>query len=420
MVNVRELVPAFLRCALIALLPLGTVSVSPAAPQGQPTGWSGLRDIFEAPSGLSLRSPSAALHAGTVVVAANLFPIDTATQVPTRPIIIVSASGEHVDVPPGDFSFAFPKLLIGDDGVYHLLWAESSSRTTNPMLWPGRPLTSLWYSAYRNGAWSNPREILHSRSLWWRADAGTAVIDRRGQVHAVVLATPRSGFQPALVVLNGSQEWEDQTVPDMLPAYASIADMGRDSLLIAFTAPDRSVPSDGNSVFTTISSDAGATWSKPRLISRSGTTPASKPLALASRHGSTGVLWIQAKIGAPSVLRLVTSDDGGGRWMPNADAAIQGEILGITAFTDSCGTTAILSELRPSVRPVLAQTKWSGGNVSGSDLFPNEPGAFPTSVTNGSAHLIWVGVSGRGAGKLLHAQRLSVCAHLLPTRPRRR
>ncbi len=382
---------------------------TPAAAGSPLAGWSVPERLALMPRGLSLRWPSVVVREGAVLLAGNVVPVEAGAPMPTRPLILLG--GGITEPPSGDFSFAYPKAVLDSSGAYHLFWAEPDHRSNTDGRWPGTTLTGLWHAVRRGGRWSVPERLLAEKNILWGAEPGSVVVDGRGRIQLVVPAIPPSGYLPELRLLRWSAgSWHAQTLSDATPSYASVGALADDSLLAAYTGPDRAVRADGNSVFVIWSTDGGASWGRPQLVSRSGSTPATRPLVVTG-GGHAALIWVQARSGAAPVLRLRSSRDGGTHWENEEDAPVSGNVLGLVAFPDSCGdVSAVLSTLDAG-GPRLTQARWEGGLPGLTPLFVDESAAvFPSVALAGSAHLVWAAVVSDGAAvAAMHSERSLAC-----------
>jgi len=249
------------------------------AAQGPPSAvalpsWTPPIALEGIPANRLIRWPILATFRDTVYVASNLYPIE-GTSVGDRPIYLSRLSGGVISAPAGSFQFVYPKIVAAPNGEIHLVWAEFDSTRHDVIDWPGGLQTTLWHSVFTHASWSTPEEIFRATALSWTKDDGHLAIDRSGALHAVVWAI--RGQNTGVAHLHrDAAGWRAEHIP-----YASLHDatalhVSGDSVVIAFVG-DSFEPSDTTGVTVLLSTDSGATWSKPVVVRRLGGRTAVHP-----------------------------------------------------------------------------------------------------------------------------------------------
>lgn len=323
-------------------------------------------------SGTVARFPSvAATRSGPVYVAGNDIAGFTADTVPDNPLTVWQLGGRSLGRPPGTFRFAYPKALIDDEDHLHLIWAEplADSPPITARDWHRRPRPrSVWTSRYRPGAgWSVPRKVLEDANLWWDESVTTGQVTSGSSQWTLAVSTLKRGATPASIRLIGlaRDSVMTSTIANAGGLYTRLASAGTD-VLIGYLAPaPRAGPgSDGNSVFVAASSDGGATWRPPILVSRSGAQPAYELQTVTGSDGVVHLIWLQTIAGAPDVIRHVMSRDGGRTWSARDDLHPEGKTAGLDAVIDACGTVHLVFEhwdasWRAHLEYVTWRERWS-------------------------------------------------------------
>lgn len=364
--------------------------------------------------GRTLRWPSATAWRDTLYIVGNVVPTDITTKLDVRPAKIVRVPGDPIDLPPGDFLFAYPKGVFTSSGTYHLFWAEPDERNANGVAWSPANFRTLWHSRLLNGSWSEPEPIFRGARVIWGAEQGMVAVDDDQTIH-VVLPGSAIGAHAATFYLRGNvQGWAVREFP-FAAAYVSIAISQPDSLFVAFTAPDRSVQSDGNSVFVMTSPDMGTSWTVPVLVQRSGRRAATRPLILRSEDGTLHLVWVQnvTRDRNPEVVRHWIRSPSSSHWTSLPDAPIVGTILQIVAAPDRCGGVGVLVEAVDRARISLFDIHRSGRWVSVERLFPEwQISASPGLASTGDKiHLFWTGLTSANRPPVAFIASRPVCNH---------
>jgi hypothetical protein len=197
-------------------------------------------------------------------------------------------------------------------------------------------------------------------------------------------------------------EWRTGSIPGVggPPAYSSIAVGGDRRLYVAYVDADRSVRSDGNSVFLVRSPDAGRTWLQPQLISRSGANRATQVQVIAGPDGTVHLVWAQNLSGGllPEVVRHVSSSDAGETWSSADDIDVPDGFGVLHGVADGCGGVHMAYEVvvEPEAedepeRGQLWYARWAGRWTSLAQPFDdlNSTEAALAASPDGSPRLVW-------------------------------
>ena len=217
-----------------------------------------------------LRAPSVAIDGSTVFVAANLFSGDSVV----GPSLYLgrlrrTATGallplDRLELPPGEFQFAFPRVVAGG-GRLHLVWCELASRWRTNAEWetPVNRSQSLWHSVLEHGVWSLPTRISTATQFGWDAKNGGVALERSGALHAVVW---REIDGEAIRVIDfrwSGNGWHDVTLPYRPGLMRSTAVATRGDTVIVALVETRE---DTSRVVVAASPGADASWTAPLIV----------------------------------------------------------------------------------------------------------------------------------------------------------
>jgi len=274
--------------------------------------------------------------------------------------------------PPGARFFLSPIAAVDTRGTPHVLWAEPGRALadTGDAI-HGRP-KSVWASTLGASGWTPPILVAESDGIAWNGvSASEVVTSGDGSLHLAV-PSAQPGVAGALLHLRGTLAgWSVSTI--RLPnasAYAALAEY-RGGLLLAFVAPIPGPAPDLNSLWFSRSTDNGATWESPTVVSKSGGAAANDPKLIVTR-GAVHLIWFQnpRTDSQPGALRHVESRDGGVTWSSPADLpaarlfALQG------AVADAAGDVHVLFTRFTSTGKELAHARWCGSHWSAVDRVP--------------------------------------------------
>lgn len=196
------------------------------------------------------------------------------------------------------------------------------------------------------------------------------VLDAQGKLHTV-LWLERNEYRVAYLTQENAV-WTMTQLADGI--YPDIAIDEAGTLFIAYVdsfledgAPDGSF--DSNSVLLISSSDGGATWSEPVLVSRSGKLQAHVPRILVAPEGRLHLLWekdVDTQNILPEIIWHAYSDDGGASWSDPVEIQESTGMLifGFDAVVDHFGRVhVIFTGTRSFDAPEshLYQSVWSCG-----------------------------------------------------------
>jgi hypothetical protein len=197
---------------------------------------------------------------------------------------------------------------VVSQGAVHVVWGE---RTT-PHPADTRPDMVL-YANNGGGVWSAPEVIFSNPGAVFGSAPGFAA-DMNGSLHMVV--DTRDSISLRSVVVSARRSggtWSEPRAITSTGGQAAVADAGG-WLALGFIRP--AVPDAGsvdvNSVFSMRSEDDGETWRDTTLVSRSGLTPASAVVVLATEPGRIHLIWLQDRNGDiyPEAIMHSDSPDG--------------------------------------------------------------------------------------------------------------
>lgn len=245
--------------------------------EGEPVALLGL------PENRLIRWPSIAVLSDTVFVATNVFPI-RGDSLDARPAYLgrlhESSTGDLVaiapiDLPPGDFQFAYPRI-ISVGGALHLVWAEFGSPPRTADAWPRSFATSLWHAVLTNGAWSAPERIATSQWFGWSDEVGGVAVDGRGALHIAVWVSDAGSIQRVNDIRLVGGRWDVSRASSAdLNQVTTIAAHG-DTVVIGLVTR----VSDTEHVTLVESTDQGKHWTNGTVVSRrSGASVANLALA---------------------------------------------------------------------------------------------------------------------------------------------
>lgn len=364
--------------------------------------WSAVRDISGIPDGRTMRSPFLSHYGDTLYLSANTFPIRATAGVGLRPAVLLRLPGQPLPLPPGQLLFAYPKGVVDHRGTYHLFWGESSAPAAERRF-RIPTVTSLWHAEWHHSGWSAPEQLLAGKLLRWGADQGTPVVDAAGRIHVLLTASLDELRDVSVHLRRKDDRWETRRI-NPAATYAALIPWHGDTLVAAFVAADSAIRSGTNNVFTTMTTDGGVRWSRPRLAGSFGTRLSTAP-TLAVGGETLHLVWAQNLRGGapPQVLRHQFSRDGGVTWQSAEDAPLlhDGE-LGFSLAASECEAASALIESIVSTdgatRVVVDEMRWAGREVQGAQLFPEHwITAGPRILAlNGKFHMVGSTVVKRG------------------------
>lgn len=347
--------------------------------------WSSPRTVNGAPAETApvLRWSSLASSGRTIFVAGNEIPLLNADTVREGPLLVWELGGRDIGKPKGPFRFIRPLALTDGDGALHLVWGEVENRT--------RPITgddflrlyfvstSVWTARYSpEDGWSTPRQLIAGdRILWSSALLAVADDTTPKQWAFSVIDRPRGSRDPRLWLarFKDGELVATEAPPIGRPIYSSLASQ-RETVYLSFVSPATpeligDTLNDANSVFFEWSSDDGASWHPPVLVSLSGESAAHYVQTLVTPDRSVHLVWWQERMGAVPVVRHVASSDGGRSWSAPDDLTGAAVTEGVSATSDRCGALhVVFNHLEPATGRVhIDYARWENGWSPKQHLF---------------------------------------------------
>jgi hypothetical protein len=366
--------------------------------------WSSGSVIAGMPDNATLRSPSTVTYKGQTLIAGNLVAITETGPRPGTPAIILTESGRRVPLPPGDFIFAYPKLIVDGELRLHLLWAHAEGRP-GFLTWPDA-LTEVWHASYDGMRWSTPEKLLKRRTVRWRDGPGQVIADSRGTVHVIVPGMLPDGTQPVVHLRLTRGRWEAHNIRTFA-STASLVSLGGDSLLAALVGVDTALPESHNLLMLARSGDRGRTWTRPSAISTFDKKGARLPL-LEARDNVVHLSWLQSRSEAlgDEDIRFASSRDTGVTWSPSSEGRITGVPMAHSLFLDRCGSPHAIVSLYDGDRLRLVEVTRLRDSLIVAPLFATYAHAGMPAVAGSPSRssLIWTGIpSNDAAAQLLHS-----------------
>lgn len=321
--------------------------------------WSAPQPIDGAPQ-RHVAWPSLAVRDGRGYVVGNDIPsFDEDTPVGKGPLIALALGGGSIGKPAGDFAFAFPRAVLDEAGVLHVVWGEPAGphpRTAQE--WRGLGylrlrLGSLWYAMYDSvRGWTVPERLYVGGAVIWAHPNGSIALDPADRIHAAVrdaevpgVVGERADADRLIHFVRERGSWyRNLVLTSWGPAvYTSMSAAPAGRIYVAYIAPDRTARRDLGSVFLTRSLDGGASWEPHRPIDRPG--PPRRPVEVtvhATRDGVLHLVWSQNESALQGgSVRHTESHDGGKTWLPSAPLEPAEGFHTLQAVADRCGTVHV-------------------------------------------------------------------------------
>ena len=365
--------------------------------------WSAGSAISGMPANATLRAPSSVTYRGKILVAGNLVAVSESGPRPAAAIVLTDA-GRRLPLPPGDFLFAYPKLVVDGEQRLHLLWGHAEGRPAF-LAWPDA-LTEVWHASYDGKRWTSPERILKRRTVRWRDGPGQVVTDSRGTIHVIVPGMLPRGTQPVVHLRLARARWESHEI-ETYASSASLIALGGDSLLAALVGVDTALRASHNLLMIARSGDRGRTWTRPSAIGSLDKMGARLPL-LEARDGVVHLSWLQARSNAlgDEDIRFASSRNSGATWSLSAASRISGVPMAHWLSIDGCGSPHAIVSLFDGERLRLVDVTRLRDSLVAAPLFETYTHAGMPAVTGSTRRprLIWTGIpSNDGAAQLLHS-----------------
>ena len=330
---------------------------------------------------LQVRWPSVVVVGDTIVVAANLFPADTANFSRRNTFTIVRSRGGPLPIPSGAFTFAHPQIASDGRGNLHMVWGEPRDTTASFASWLAAP-ASLWHSVLRNGRWSQPRKLLTGSFLSWGSDGRQLVCDSSGRLHVVLPGSIPGALAIVYLRVGASGELEDE-VHWPGGSYATITSIGADSLIVAYATADSLTPRGGSAMFTRFSANGGRGWDPPALVTRSAQRNIS-PVVVERSKTDLHALWVEGGSKGGEV-RAYTKASLSSTWKEvSTKLSLPGVLFRVTSARAKCGDYAVLMEYAASLsfdaRLQILAVRVRDGRIVGSEIFPRLQAAVNVGI----------------------------------------
>jgi hypothetical protein len=396
------LTPDRMRAAAFAVAAIVTACGQPNAAGGPASCREGM---WTAPVGLGgdsqpvlARFPSIALAKKTGMIAG--IRVDLSGPISPRSdwLELRTLDGRRQPRPPGHFLFLYPKLVSGPGNAFSLFWAEPAGTSApSDSAWDlmVSPAASVWAATYSpESGWSTPVRVYSGGIEWSVFFVDQVILDGSSLTVVAPKDLLRGGELVQLVLAAGHSRSREITGDAVI--QPSVALVGG-QLFVAFLAGAAVSGSDVNSVFVMASQDGGITWSKPSLVSRSGSQPANEVKLRVGPDESLHLVWKQSQTTGPHLLRHVVSRDSGRTWSAPNDLMAPDDATNLRAAVDSCGRLHVIFE---NARPIgsLDHAIWDGHWESSHRLFPDLHAADAALTANPAGGVTLVVNVGTAAG----------------------
>lgn len=380
--------------------------------------WNSPRSLSK-PSPTHIRWPSSGMLNGRGFVIGNDVPTFD-EKILHDSFTGLTAQGEVIGRPEGDFQYVLPKVVIDKDGYLHMVWAEAEdgqpiARKDWPPHW--RSLTSLWHASYSDAeGWSIPERILeHQPGLVWGDQFATFSVDKRGHPMLPVVLFPGQ-----LVLLRLTTSWTLQKPPEENAyGYSRAAQLQDGTILITYLGSDGFMPGGENSIMLIRSTTDGESWLDPSAIKRSSVPAFQNPQILAGKGDTAHLFWTRTGLSGALFdgIEHAYTTDLGLTWHHVGDIPGSSQRKDFHAAIDYCGIPHVIfnswranhdeSEV-PAYQNVL-YTYWSSTWQDPVTLFREENVHSPdlTWDAKGSLYLFWSSVEGDDTGRMQFRPRVA-------------
>lgn len=304
-----------------------------------------------------------------------------------------------------------PQVVADPLGGLHLFWMQLNA--SQPILRSAIGATGdLWWSRLESQtkAWTTPQVIGAGLDLQWPG----SVAQQRGGRRIGVLAVSRPrGLLGPLVFLgyNGNSWFHAPIAGTVGGIYPSVTIDSAGRAYAAFIKAVSDTIPDANSVFFSASSDGGKTWTRPHLVSRSGTREAAQVTILASGR-QLHLIWAQNLSGgnSPEALRHVSSADGGATWSPPRDVRVEAGLTNMRAAFGHDGDIHVVFESWSSgMSGHLDHAIFDGRWSRPQHLFRSMNALDPALDLSPAGHPILIFTAIREPGDILVSMSTSYC-----------
>lgn len=304
--------------------------------------------------------------------------------------------GSWLEGPPGDFTFAFPRIAADTRGALHVVWAEPAAGTPDDakVAELSRNVSSLWHAELRGGRWSTPERLYTGIDLNWDpVQTSTLIADEAGTLHLAFAAVDSAG-RPELVHLrwDGSTWSRDGIRMPGAPVYVDLTAGRGGNLVMSYVFHHRdSLGSHTNTVFVTRSRDGGRTWSAASPVSRPAQGPGYEPRLARGRGDTLHLVWTQHDSVDDSrsvALWHTRSADGGASWEPPVHHPVSGMTHQTQVLAAPCGGVhAVFSDFGSQS---MVHARLTAGGAEMRTPFAGITGNPVLRIdARGTLHLVW-------------------------------
>lgn len=257
-------------------------------------------------------------------------------------------------------------VAAGDvQGRVHVIWSQKSSLSSDMA-------TTLYYSRWDSGTWSQPIVILPSET--GSLDQPSLAIDPSGQLLLAWTNRLSGQIYFSSATAEGATNTSDWKKPVPLPAPLPSCTSPRllltpsGVLFVIYVIP----LNEDRGVYVVRSLDKGASWSKPYLIFDAAGTKwdmVDEPRIAVSGDGSLSTLWQRYSLpGGPGSLGLYSSrsTDGGEKWS-DAETVIDKPVTWAEIAGVGEKTVHRLWEVKDAQRKVMEHQFSTNGGTQWSD-----------------------------------------------------
>jgi hypothetical protein len=284
--------------------------------------------------------------------------------------LLFAYHGASLGAPSFNGWFAIPRVARADSALM-LVWGEPADTVPRKLAFVPNRLRTLWAATHPpEGGWTAPEKLLSASDISW--PSGSLLTSAKtGRPQLTVPMLPEGARQPVVFyIARDAKSWRHVRVPGTDGAVSSALGEAPDgTLVLAFVATDSSLSLDENSLFIATSSNAGATWSNPQLITRGGVRD---PVVLFGPDDRLHVLWRQVALreGGADVIRHVATQTLSRDivWSQPSDLHARPGFFRFTSVIDSCGTIHVVYE------------DWHGGEAGDVDYASFREGVWSEPV----------------------------------------
>ena len=283
--------------------------------------------------------------------------------------LLFAYHGANLGAPSFSGWFAVPRVTASDSTLT-LMWGEPADTTPRKLAFAPNRLRTLWTSSYApRVGWTAPEKLVAASDISWAA--GSLMSGKTGRPQMAVPVLLDGTRQPiVLYVTRDAKSWREVRVPGTEGAvFSALAEARDGTIVLAFVATDTSLSLDESSLFIAASSNSGATWSTPQLITHGGVRD---PVVLFGPDDQLHVLWRQIALreGGADVIRHVAAQTLSRDivWSKSSDLLARPGFFRFTSVIDVCGTIHVVYE------------DWHGGEAGDVDYASFRDGVWSEPV----------------------------------------